>query len=161
MPLARFIVSLSIPQVGEETAIDLANHFHTLENIRNAKPEELEIINGVGDVVGKSVYEWFKNTENKKLTDRLLKQVHIVEPKKIQNAKGKLSGKSFVITGTLSMSRDVAKDKIRALGGDISESVSAKTSYVVCGENPGSKREKAGELGVKILDEKEFLKMIG
>jgi len=160
VPLARFIVSLSIPQVGEETAIDLADHFGTLEKIRSAKTEELEAINGVGDVVGKSVFEWFKDAENKKLTDRLLKQVHIIESKPAKT-KGKLSGRSFVITGTLSsMSRDEAKEKIRALGGDVSESVSAKTSYLVCGENPGSKRDKAENLGVKILDEKEFLSLV-
>ncbi len=159
VPLSRFIVSLSIPQVGEETAIDLANHFGNLEKIRNAKIEELEIINGVGDVVGKSVFEWFKDAENRKLTDKLLKQVNIIGSKKPVN-KGKLEGKSFVITGTLSMPRDEAKDKIRALGGDISESVSSKTDYVVAGENPGSKYDKAKELGVKILDEKEFLKLI-
>lgn len=86
--------------------------------------------------------------------------MHIIEPKKTASTKGKLSGKSFVITGTLSMPQDVAKDKIRALDGDVSESVSAKTTYVVAGENPGSKYEKAEQLGVKILNEKEFLKMI-
>jgi len=161
VPLARFIVSLSIPQVGEETSIDLANNFGTLDRIRDAKKEELETINGVGDVVGRSVYEWFKDTENKKLTDKLLKQVIIVEQKRSGNTKGKLSGRSFVITGTLaSMSRDEAKGKIRALGGDTSESVSSKTTYVVAGENPGSKFEKAQELGVEILDEKKFLNLI-
>jgi len=160
--LARFIVSLSIPQVGEETAIDLANYFGNLEKIRNAKIEELENINGVGDVVGRSVFDWFSDKENSKLTDRLLKYVKIsVIPVKTGIQSGKFSGQSFVITGTLSgMSRDEAKEKIRALGGDISESVSSKTSYLVAGEKPGSKFEKAQELGVQILDEKSFNNLI-
>lgn len=158
--LNRFIVSLSIPQVGEETAIDLANNFGTLEKIRNAKVEDLQKINGVGDIVGESVFNWFKDTDNKKLVDRLLKQITIEAIKKITGA-GKFSGKSFVVTGTLSsMSRDEAKDKIRALGGDISESISSKTSYLVVGESAGSKLDKAQKLGVEILDEKKFLSLI-
>jgi DNA ligase (NAD+) len=158
--LNRFIVSLSIPQVGEETAIDLAKNFGTLEKIRKAKITELQQINGVGDVVGQSVFEWFSDKENNKLVDRLLKQVKI-ESIKNESGKGKLSGKSFVVTGTLSsMSRDEAKDKIRSLGGDISESVSSKTSYLVVGENPGSKLNKAQKLGVEILDENKFIRLI-
>jgi DNA ligase (NAD+) len=156
--LARFIVSLSIPQVGEETAIDLAKHFGNLEKIRSAKVEELEKINGVGDVVGKSLYEWFSVKENSRLVDRLLKHVKIIH-KKEQSLR--FSGKSFVITGTLSsMSRDEAKEKIRSLGGDVSESVSSKTTYVIAGENPGSKLDKAQKLGVKVLDEEKFKELM-
>ncbi len=160
--LNRFIVSLSIPQVGEETAIDLTKNFGDIEKIRKADILELQQIKGVGDIVGKSVYEWFSDRENCKLVDRLLKQVKI-EP--LDVARGsqslRLTGKSFVVTGTLSsMSRDEAKDKIRALGGDISESVSSKTSYLVVGENPGSKFGKAQELGVEILDEKKLLNIL-
>lgn len=160
--LNRFIVSLSIPQVGEETAIDLAKNFKGLENIRKADIEELQKIKGVGDIVGESVYEWFSNKENSKLVDRLLKHVKI-EPMASLNlaVEGKLLGKSFVVTGTLSsMSRDEAKDKIRALGGDISESVSSKTSYLIVGENPGSKFDKAQKLGVTILNEQKFIELI-
>jgi len=160
--LNRFIVSLSIPQVGEETAIDLAKNFKTLEKIRNAEIIELQKINGVGDIVGQSVFDWFSDKENSKLVDRLLKQVKIETTRlNLGVSSGKLSGKSFVVTGTLSsMSRDEAKEKIRALGGDISESVSSKTSYLVCGENPGSKLDKSKELGVKILNEGDFIKII-
>jgi DNA ligase (NAD+) len=159
--LARFIVSLSIPQVGEETAIDLANHFGNLEKIRSAKIEKLEKINGVGDVVGKSVFDWFSERENDKLTNNLLKQVKIENVPRRNSGTGSLSGKSFVITGTLStMSRDEAKEKIRALGGDISESISSKTTYFVAGESPGSKLEKAKRLNVKIITEDEFILMV-
>jgi DNA ligase (NAD+) len=171
--LARFIVSLSIPQVGEETAIDLSKYFGSLEKISDSDITELQQINGVGDVVGKSVFDWFSDKENKKLVDRLLKQVKIasisVIPAPFFNGvnsgqgiqSDKFSGKTFVITGTLSsMSRDEAKEKIRALGGDISESVSVKTSYLLAGENAGSKLDKAKKLNVKILNEKEFLELI-
>ncbi len=158
--LAKFIVSLSIPQVGEETAIDIAKHFGTIEKIRKAKIEDLQIIDGVGDIVGQSVYEWFTDNDNNNLVNRLLKHIKIVEENK--TSEDRLSGKSFVITGTLSsMSRDEIKDKIRMLGGEISESISSKTSYLVVGENPGSKLEKAQKLGVKILDENNFLELIG
>ena len=158
--LNRFIVSLSIPQVGEETAIDLSKNFGTLEKIRKANVEDLQRINGIGDIVGKSVFDWFSEKENAKLVERLLKQVDIIKnnPPKADTS---LAGKSFVITGTLSeMSRDKAKEKIRSLGGDVSESVSGKTSYLIAGENPGSKFEKAKELGVEILNEKKFLEII-
>jgi len=160
--LARFIVSLSIPQVGEETAIDLANYFGSLEKVMSAKVEELQQINGVGDVVGESVFSWFAKKENKDLVHGLLGQIQIEKVVKNQNSQSKkLVGKTFVITGTLSsMSRDEAKDKIRALGGDISESVSSKTTYLVAGENAGSKLQKAEELGVKILSEKDFINFI-
>lgn len=159
--LNRFIVSLSIPQVGEETAIDLAKNFDTLENIRRANIIDLQQINGVGDIVGESVYTWFSDKENSKLVDRLLKQVKIESTPRLNLGNRKFTRQSFVVTGTLSsMSRDEAKDKIRASGGDISESVSSKTSYLVVGENPGSKLEKAQRFGVKILDEKKFLDLI-
>ncbi len=154
--LPRFLVGLSIPQVGEETAIDLSNHFGSFQKIHNSRYEELEKLNGVGPIIAKSVVEFFKSRENQKIVNNLLREVKIekVEQKK---SDGKFSGKSFVLTGTLSkMGRDEAKSKIRHLGGSISESVSKETSYVVAGENPGSKLEKAQDLGVKILSEKEF-----
>ena len=159
--LARFVVSLSIPQVGEETAIDLAENFKTIEKVRNANIENLQKINGVGDVVAQSLVSFFTDKENKKLVDNLLKQVKIEKAPAFFAGSKKLSGLTFVITGTLSsMSRDSAKAQIRALGGDISESVSSKTSYLIAGENPGSKIDKAQELGVKVLDEKSFLNLL-
>jgi DNA ligase (NAD+) len=163
--LAKFIVSLSIPQVGEETAHDLANHFKNIEKIRNIKIDELQKINGIGDVVAQSICEWFSDKENSNLVDRLLKQIKIIVPSVISVKTGiqseKIFGKTFVITGTLSsMSRDEIKDKIRELGGEISESVSSKTSYLIAGESAGSKLERAQKIGVKILNEKDFLEII-
>ncbi|OGF61327.1 hypothetical protein A2662_00535 [Candidatus Giovannonibacteria bacterium RIFCSPHIGHO2_01_FULL_45_33] len=157
--LARFIYALGILHVGEETAIDLAEHFRSLTNLENAEFEELNNIPNIGGVVAKSLYEWFREGRNKNLITKLLKHVEIINPKK--RAPGKLTGKTFVLTGELeAMSRDEAKAKVRELGGDPSETVSKNTDYVVVGANPGSKYARAQKLGIKILDEKEFLKMI-
>ncbi|MDO8482853.1 MAG: NAD-dependent DNA ligase LigA [bacterium] len=159
--LARFLAAVSIPQVGEETANDLANHFGTLEKIMSVSFDELESINGVGPVVAKSLTDWFADASNRKLIDRLVKHVDIKVVPKVDASKLPLAGKSFVLTGTLSsMSRIEAAEKIRARGGDIVGSVSKNTSFVVAGENAGSKLGKAEELGVKILNEKAFLKLI-
>lgn len=153
---ARFIASLSIPQVGEETARDLANHFGNAENFAKASFEELQAIEGVGLVVAGAIVEWFKDKENKKMFERLLKQVNIKSEKKTEG--GRLTGKKFVLTGTLSgIGREEAKAAIRELGGETSESVSNKTDYVVVGEDAGEKLKKAEELGIKILNEQEFL----
>jgi DNA ligase (NAD+) len=158
--LPKFITALSIPNVGEETAEDLAEKFGTIENLENATMEELENISGIGDVVAQSVFEWFREKENNELVQRLLKHVSILKRQKPKTGQI-LAGKSFVLTGTLvSMSRDEAKAKIKALGGDVVGSVSKNTSYVVAGAEPGSKYDKAQELGVEILNEEEFLKMI-
>ncbi len=162
--LSRFLISLSIPQVGEETAIDLANHFKSLDKIKQASIVELQNIEGVGTIVAKAVADYFAKKSNLQIVDNLLKQVHFprlnLESGKRFNL-GKLANKSFVLTGTLSsMSRDEAKEKIRALGGEISESISKQTNYLVAGEKAGSKLAKAQKLGVKVLDEKEFLSFI-
>jgi DNA ligase (NAD+) len=160
VPLARFIIGLSIDQVGEETAIDVAHHFGTLEKIQDASVEALEEIEGVGEIVGLSIYEWFRDVENKKLLKKLLKEVSI-STSQVKTAGGKLKGKSFVVTGTLkSMSRDEVKKAIRQAGGTVSGSVSKRTDYVVAGENPGSKYNKAQELGVAMLDEEKFKSLI-
>ena len=159
IPLARFLYALGILHVGEETAIDLAEHFGSLEHVEHASLEELSGVENIGGVVAKSICEWFRDDHNKNFLKRLLKHVEIENPKR--KKPGKLTGKTFVFTGELeSMSRDEAKTKARELGGDPSETVSKNTDYVVAGENPGSKFDKAKKLGVKIFDEKEFLKLI-
>ena len=156
--LPKFIYALGIRNVGEETAIDLAKHFQNINKIKTAKLEDFEQILDIGPVVSKSIYEWFKDKENLKFVERLEKKVKITNP---QPKAQKFKDKTFVLTGSLeSMSRDEARAKIRELGGDVSESVSSKTSYVVVGSEPGSKAEKAKKLGVKILAEKEFLNLI-
>lgn len=157
--LARFIASLSISQVGEETAIDLTEHFKAAEKFAQASETELTKLDGVGPVIAREIVNWFKDEQNKKLFENLLKQIKI-ENIKIENSN-KFSGKTFVLTGSLeSMSRDEAKDKIRALGGNVSSSVSKNTDYVVAGSEAGEKLEKANELGVKVLSENEFKKLL-
>lgn len=158
--LARFIYALGIRNVGEETARDLAEYFGSLENVKRAELEDLQKVMDVGPVVAKSIYQWFSEPKNKKLLARLEKFVKIIVEKK-KKESGKLKGLSFVFTGELSsITREKAKEIARNLGAEISESVSKNTSYVVVGENPGSKFQKAEKLGVKILSEEEFLKMV-
>lgn len=158
VPLARLLTGLSLPHVGEETAILLARNFKTLDDLAAATEEELSAIDGIGPVVAAAIVAWFGEQENRELLRRLKKVLHIVSEKPAAPQNLPLSGKTFVLTGGMaSMSRDEAKAKIRALGGDVSSSVSKKTSYVVAGEEAGSKLEKARELGVKILTEQQFL----
>ncbi|MCK5285767.1 MAG: NAD-dependent DNA ligase LigA [Candidatus Pacebacteria bacterium] len=157
--LAKFIMSLSIDQVGEETAIDMANTFNSFEKFQKATFEDLDKIDGVGDIVAQAIIDWFKNKENLEMLERLLKEIKIKNPQKISQ---KLKDKVFVLTGSLeTMGRDQIKEKIRLLGGSISSTVSTKTDFVVAGDKAGSKLEKAQKLGVKILNEKEFLNLIG
>ena len=167
--LSRFIYALGILHVGEETANALSRAISNfkfqiskpkdaLKSFQNMTLENLQQIPDIGPAVAGSIYEWFRDKRHIKLIEDLDKVGVSIE---IEQASLKLAGKTFVLTGTLkSMSRDEAKEKIRSLGGDISESVSGKTSYVVAGEEPGSKAEKAQKLGIAVLDEEEFLKLI-
>lgn len=160
IPLAKFIYALGIKNVGEQTSEDLAEHFHSLQKLITASSDDINVVENIGPVVSQSVSEWFAHQENIKFINKLLANgVEIVNPKKKQ--VGKLTGKTFVITGTLeSMSREEAKAKVKAAGGKIAESVSKKTDYVVVGESPGSKADKAKQLGITILDEESLLAMV-
>jgi len=159
---AKFIFALGINHVGEESAIDLAKYFKNLDNLMKAKVEELEKIADIGPQVSGAIYKYFTDEKNKKYMEELIKNgIKINSEFIVQSLLGKLKDKIFVLTGTMeSLSRDEAKDKIRELGGQISSSISKNVDYLVVGENPGSKYNKAQKLGVKILDEKEFLQMI-
>ncbi|MBI5003950.1 NAD-dependent DNA ligase LigA [Candidatus Kaiserbacteria bacterium] len=160
VPLARLLTGLSIPQVGEETARDLAEHFGTLGKIKKASVEKLEAVEGIGPIVARSVSDWFADADNRAMLDRLLSHIKIAPAEK-KNGALPLAGKTFVFTGTMeSMSRDEAGERVRKLGADVSGSVSKKTSYVVTGEEAGSKLEKAKELGVKTLTESGFLSLL-
>ncbi len=157
--LSRFIIALSISQVGEETAEDLAERFGNINKFLEASKEELELIEGIGPTVAHEIDIWKKDPVNIHLIQKLLKHVRVENTAK--KIGGKFIGKSFVLTGTLSsMGRDEAKAKIKALGGNISSAVSKNTSFVVAGADSGSKFDKAKELGVHILDEKSFLEML-
>lgn len=158
VPLGRFILALGIMHVGEETAQDLATRFGTLAKFRRATPEELTAVPGIGEVVANSVANWLGEREHQTMIDDLFAAgVHVQNVEKSKNQP--LAGMSIVFTGELeTMSRDEAKDKVRALGADPSESVSKKTSLVVAGPGAGSKLAKARKLGIKIVDEQEFKK---
>ncbi len=156
----RFLTGISIPQVGEETAEDLADYFGTLENLQKANFEKLEAIPGVGPTIARSIVDWFSDTENKKILKNLISHV-VIQPQNKKNVSGKLSGKTFILTGSLeSMSRDQAKEKIKNKGGSVSSSVSKNTDYVVTGKDPGEKFQDAQRLGVRILKENEFIELI-
>ncbi len=154
----RFLYGLGIRHVGAITASDVTRKFQRLEDVKSASLEDLQIVEGIGDIASKSIYQWFRDKKNLEFLRKLEKNgVEIV----YERARHKLEGKSFVLTGSLNtITRDEAEEMIRANGGNASSSVSKNTDFVVIGENPGSKAEKAKELGVKVISEKDFLKMI-
>ncbi|MDD3437646.1 MAG: NAD-dependent DNA ligase LigA, partial [Candidatus Gastranaerophilales bacterium] len=160
-PLARFLTALSIKHVGKETAQILANHFKSLENVINAEIEELATVEGVGEKIAQSIYDFFRNENTLKFLSQL-KQLGVEPNSEVFEAKSDiLAGKTIVLTGTLqSMTRDEANEKIRLLGGKTVSSVSKNTSYVIAGESAGSKLVKAQNFGVIILSEDDFLGMI-
>ncbi len=173
--LDRFIYSLGILHVGEETARLIAQRFISSSKVKSQKSkvlelldylsslsvEELQEIPDIGPAVAKSIHEFFRDKRHLELIKKFDKVGVQLEIGELKVKSSKLKDLTFVLTGTMeSMSRDEAKQKIRQLGGDISESVSKKTSYVVAGSEVGSKLDKAQKLGVKVLDEKEFLKII-
>jgi len=175
--LAEFIYSLGIRNVGEETSRDLAEYFKTLEGLKKAPLADLDNIKNLGSVVSSSVFDWFHNKKNLEVIENLIKAgIRITETRSLQETEtrslreslresrgdGPLLSKNFVLTGVLEkMTREEAEKKIRSLGGKALDAVSRKTSYVVAGSEPGMvKINKAKELGVRIIDEKEFLDMI-
>lgn len=159
-PLKRFLTSLSIKLVGKETAELIANEFLTLDKVQNATKEALVEIDGVGDKVAESVVEFFKDEDNKKLLEKLHDFGVIPQSADSEKVSDKFKNLTFVITGTLSKPRSDYEAIIKSMGGKVSSSVSKKTSYVLCGENPGSKFDKATSLGVIIIDENSFKDMV-
>lgn len=173
--LRRFLYGLGILHVGEETAFILSQQLANKIKVEsgalkirqifkfffNLSIDDLQEMPDIGPKVAQSIYDWFHDKTNTEFLEKLDKVGIMVIVEKRQIGSDKLKGLTFVLTGELeSISRDAAKDKIRHLGGDMSESVSKKTSYVIVGKNPGSKYDKAKKLGVNILEEREFLKML-
>ncbi|HEX6270413.1 MAG TPA: NAD-dependent DNA ligase LigA [Anaerolineales bacterium] len=164
-PLARLITALGIHGVGEVSAGDLARHFTDLDALAKASADDLQQIAGFGPSIAESIADWFSNPVNKNVLKKL--KAAGVWPKsavgtKRASSEGKFSGLTFVITGTLpTFSREAAKDFIESNGGKVTDSVSKKTSYLVLGEAPGSKYEKAKSLGVRIIGEEELRKLVG
>ncbi|MDG1949965.1 MAG: NAD-dependent DNA ligase LigA, partial [bacterium] len=158
---ARFILALGIKNVGEQTAIDLASHFHHLDALLTASAEGLVAIEGIGVVVAESIKDYLAEDRHKAMVQQYLDNGIVIEQVNGSKKNPAIDGKTFVVTGTLeTMGRDEVKDIIRQLGGKVSGSVSKKTDFVLFGDNPGSKLQKAEELGVATLSEKAFLAMI-
>jgi len=160
--LARFIYALGIRNVGEATAKEMARHFGSLDNFMAADSERLQQVLDVGPVVAQSITAFFAESHNREVVEQLRTcGVHWAEQEGVTLQVLPLSGKTFVLTGTLEgMSRDVAKEQLENLGAKVSGSVSKKTDYVVAGAEAGSKLDKAQELGIAVLDEQAFLQML-
>ena len=158
--LPRFIYGLGIRHVGQQTGIDLAEHFGSLPELQHATLDGLMQVEGIGDTVAESLLAWFADPDNEKLLAKFDKLN--VRPHYESHARGPLHGKSFVITGGLEqMGRDEAGEKIRALGGTFQSSVGKDTTYLVVGKNVGeSKLAKARKLGTTQINEDDLLKLI-
>ena len=161
-PLDKFIYALGIRHVGERTAKLLAARFGNMENIIAAKQEDLTTINEIGPEIASSIIKFFHEPKNIEVMEKFIKAGVKPQKKEIAVDSNTLQGKSFVFTGTLAnMPRNTAKEIVESLGGSVHSSTTAKTTYVVAGNDPGSKLDKAQSLGITILTENEFLKLIG
>jgi len=159
--LERFLFGLGIPQVGEETAFDLVKYFENLDKIKSASTEELEKIRDIGPKVAESIYKWFREKRNLEFLQKLKRAGIKTIKEKQRKTNPKIKDKIFVFTGGLeTLTRERAQEIVREFGGDASSSVSKDTDFVVAGSEPRSKFDKAKKLGVKIISEQEFLKMI-
>jgi DNA ligase (NAD+) len=159
--LPRFLYALGIRDVGEATALALAQHFGDARALAQAPVEEIQRVQDVGPVVAGSIRAYFDHAENRRLLERLLASGIEWPPVERPQSTGKVAGKTFVITGTLEqMSRDAAREAILERGGKVTGSVSKKTDYLVAGADPGSKLDKARQLGVDVLDEAAFLALL-
>ena len=160
--LGKFIYALGIRNVGEATSKELAAHFRSLDNLFNATVEDYLMVNDIGPVVAESLVKYFHNANNQQIINSIIASgISWPTLKEINAINSKLNNQTFVVTGTLnSFSRDEIKDLVEANGGKVCGSVSKKTSYVVVGDNPGSKADKASELGIPIITEINLMEML-
>ncbi len=157
--LSRFLVALSIPHLGEETARAVARHFVSLPAVRRASREDFDQVEGIGEVVSGELVKWFGDEKNQALLDRLLQFITVRDEKPaVETETGQsLAGYSFVLTGQLDgYTRQAARQAVRDRGGRVASSVSSQTDYLVAGKEPGRKYERAKELGLTVLDEQQF-----
>jgi DNA ligase (NAD+) len=158
-PLSRLLFGLGIDHVGETAARELAKHFGSMDALAAADRDSISAVRGIGDVIAESVVTWFASPGGKQLVARLADRRLNFEEPRVEASGSAFQGLTVVITGTLpSLSRDAAKALVETNGGKVSDSVSKKTSFVVVGENAGSKLEKARTLGVEIIDEAELVR---
>jgi len=162
--LRRFVYALGIDHTGENAAKLLSENFVTLDDIMECTQPALEQIKGIGPETASSVYSFFSYSENRTVIDALLKSNIIItndQPTDGTSSSSRLSGKRVVLTGTLqTMTRSEAKIQLEKLGARVTSAISAKTDFLIAGEKAGSKREKAGKLGVQILDETSFTTLL-
>ena len=160
--LERLLFGLGIRYVGKKTAKILSKYYKTIDNLIKADFDELKSINDIGDVIAKSIVDYFSDEKNINLINRLkdlnLNMRYLGE--EVNTSNENINGKTFVITGTLSRQRDEIKEEIEGLGGNVTGSVTKKTDYVIAGEKAGSKLTKANELGIKVLTEEEYNNML-
>lgn len=160
-PFEKVLFALGIRYVGAGAAQKLARHFESLDNLINASEEDIEEVYEIGPSIAKSVKKFFSTSDNIDVVERLMKSGLKTKIEKTSESSDKLKGITFVLTGTMEKyTRDEAKEKIQLMGGKVTGSVSKKTEYLVAGESPGSKLDKAEKLGVKVLSEQEFLKLL-
>lgn len=161
-PVRQLLFALGIPQIGGHVADLITRKYNSLEDLFHLKEEDLTSLPGIGPSIAKSLLVFFRQPETRQLVDKLKKAgVRLREERQEEGSIQPWRGKTFVFTGTLSrLSREKAEELVRALGGEASTSVSKKTNFLVCGKNPGSKLEKARALGIKTLEEEEFISMI-
>lgn len=160
--LGRFLYGLGIPHVGEVAARDLAQHFGSLEKVMEASQDELQSMKGIGKEMARAISSFFSNERNRAVIGKLLERgLEITLQKTPKRAEAPLEGKKFCFSGTLqSMTRSEAKKEVEGKGGQVVSAVSSQLDYLVVGTEPGSKLDKASSLGVTIVDEDEFLRMI-
>jgi DNA ligase (NAD+) len=159
-PPWRLVFGLGIIHVGASSARALMDYFGSVDDLAKAEVADLLKVPDVGGIVAESIHGWFRDARNIALLDRLRRAGLQFSNPKIEQASDKLVGTTWVITGTLSQPREEIADLIRANGGKVSGSVSGKTTYLLAGEEAGSKIEKAAKLGVKVLSEEEFRAML-
>jgi DNA ligase (NAD+) len=160
--LHRFLYGLGIPNVGEKTAADISRHFGSFASIRRATGEQLLEVQGVGPIVAQSIVDFFASPSVNAELDRLLTEVSPRTMEIQHPSRAELTGKTVVFTGTLErFPRSEAQRRVEAVGGKTSSSISSKTDFLVHGPGAGSKLAKARSLGIRLLDEKEFLELIG
>jgi DNA ligase (NAD+) len=162
-PLWRLLVALNIPHVGSHTAQVLADAFGSIDRLLEASVEELEEVEEIGPIVAQAVHDWFHDRGNRRLLQKLRAAgLRMADPPRKRKAGGALAGKTIVLTGGLeSLTREESTKAAEDAGGRVASSVSKKTDFVVAGSDPGSKYDKAVQLGVEIIDEQEFLKRLG
>ncbi len=160
-PFSKLLYGIGVRHVGERTAQLLAEHFESMDRLMNASLDDLQFVPDIGPTIAQSIHHFFNDRKSRELIERLRSSGLRFE-EEVKKKEGKLSGQTFVLTGSLSkLTRDEAKEIIVLLGGKATESVSRNTSYVVAGDNPGSKYARAQALNIRILTEDEFLKLVG